>query len=738
MGNVEMLIGEDYLHLTGKEAEHLNEKQKKLVDFVQENLPKNLNLESLTSHNEFRTQKLETILIHLMGEKWKERITSFDWFCITSLSLFYSIGMPQEYQNDEAFEKNWKIFQDKGCQFLEKNYLEMGLKKIEANLLKLAGFKSVLPYEKQLKIIEDINPSDESIKSMIFLFLEALLKIAAVLILEVPGTKTRNNMIEDIRIDHTNQKITIEATYQELNEKNQLDRLCNLIELKLKDVRDVLEKKSIFLNRVNLNAKIKDPVPQMKEEIFFGRERDVRKIFLLSEAEKVAIVTGQTGVGISTTFKYGVEPALKNLGAYVVYCPVNKGFQQSILETLDLLFPTTRADNLFAQLEMISSENRLLILVLDQFEKIFTIDNSNKLNIEMSNFLKQFKKLGSRTIRLILGIREDYLGQLHHFSQEIGGFYSEEAFYYLKNFDRENAWIVIKKLIEQMHLPVDRQLINTMLDDLTQREATIYPPVIHIILSQLIKRHKERYLYNTEKDPLNLNFYIANGGAKRILLDYAREKIEELSKRNEIQQKVCIEIIQKMVTPFFTTQRIHHREIVELNGNRCDIDKLIEWSIEVKLLRRIEYSDGYTYELLHDFLRKLVPTNPNFTGVEDTLPLIREAIAFIDANYSRQISLQEVARKVGVTPEYLSRQFKSEFKIGFKEYITQRRIEEAKQLLLRFPELPINELSQKAGFASPQNFISVFKNQTQYTPHRYRQKSLLYPDLAEKPKMRSH
>jgi AraC-like DNA-binding protein len=384
---------------------------------------------------------------------------------------------------------------------------------------------------------------------------------------------------------------------------------------------------------------------------------------------------------------------------------------------------------------MLSLENHLLVFMLDNFENIFTIDNSNKLTIEMSNFLKEFGKLESGNNRLILGIKEDFLGNLYHFSREIHGFYTEEAFYYLKNFERMSAGEVMVKTIERMNLPVDEQLIETILDDLTQREDTIYPPLINIILSQLSKRHRARYLYGSKKNPLNLSFYKNTGGAAAILLDYAKEKLEELS---EEEQYVSIEIIQKMVTPFFTRQRIRHREIVELNDNRVDIEKLLQRLLRLRFIKRIQTTDAYEYELIHDFLKGLVPTNPTVTGVKDTSSFIREAIAYIDSNYYRPISLQEVAKNVGVTPEHLSRQFKSEFKIGFKEYVTQKRIEEAKQLLLRFPELSINELSQRAGFTSSQHFINVFKSETHYTPLKFRQKSLLHPDSADKSNMRSH
>jgi AraC-like DNA-binding protein len=53
--------------------------------------------------------------------------------------------------------------------------------------------------------------------------------------------------------------------------------------------------------------------------------------------------------------------------------------------------------------------------------------------------------------------------------------------------------------------------------------------------------------------------------------------------------------------------------------------------------------------------------------------------------------------------------------------LTEKRIEEAKQLLIRYPDLSISDLSQKTGFSSSSHFNNVFKNETRYTPLKFRQ-----------------
>ncbi len=737
MGFVEMIRKKYYFHFMDAAARHLHDKYGKVQNFVQKTPPEYLSVGYLNSQNETGSQKLEQIILQLIGEEGWKKLTPYDWFCISAISCIYPIGVFQEYKNNIEFYESLKTYQVKAREFLEKNYLEMGLEEIDTNIFKMAGFSGVISKQERDSIINEIISSpDASIRAANILLLEALFKLAALLVMDVPCHQTGSSMIEGIKIDHSNQKITIEATYLDPYEKKWLDKFINHIDEELKVLQKVFEDNSIFLNTITLEARVKELATMgIKEENFFGREREIRKIFLLSEARGIAIVTGCSGVGITTTLKYGIEPALRNVGAHVIYCSIDKGFQQFILKILDQQFPNYRSENLFTQLKMLSSKNHLLVFILDDFEKIFTIDDSKKLTIEMFNFLKEFEEIGSSNNRLIIGIKEDFLGDMYHFSKGIPKFYKEEAFYHLKNLDRLCAREVMVKTIEKMNFPVDEQLIETILDDLTQRDDSIYPPLIYIIFNQLFKKLRGKYPYGSEKNPFNINFYNSIEGADSILLEYAREKMEEFS---EEEQEVGIGIFQKMVTPFFTRQRTRHQEILELNDHQINIEQLLHRLLELRLIKRIQTASGYEYELIHDSLKGLFPVISVVTNVEDTSSFVREALAYIDANYDKQISLQEVAKKVGVTPEYLSRQFKSGFKIGFKEYVTQKRIEEAKQLLLRFPELPINELSQKTGFMSPQHFINVFKNETQYTPLKFRQRSLPHSDSVDDSDMRNH
>ena len=94
-------------------------------------------------------------------------------------------------------------------------------------------------------------------------------------------------------------------------------------------------------------------------------------------------------------------------------------------------------------------------------------------------------------------------------------------------------------------------------------------------------------------------------------------------------------------------------------------------------IMRIESIDGlleYTKELLqriYDFFHDKHPIN--------SLNMIDNAKKIIEANYSGDINLEQVARHVHLSPAYLSELFKKETGMSFVDYKTIVRIENAKK-----------------------------------------------------------
>lgn len=99
--------------------------------------------------------------------------------------------------------------------------------------------------------------------------------------------------------------------------------------------------------------------------------------------------------------------------------------------------------------------------------------------------------------------------------------------------------------------------------------------------------------------------------------------------------------------------------------------------------------------------------------------VMEQILNYIDNNYSSDISLNMIADNVYLNPSYVSRIFKKTLGKNYIDYLTQVRVERAKELL-RTSNKKINEITQKVNLGNTQNFIRIFKKYEGVTPGRYR------------------
>ena len=99
---------------------------------------------------------------------------------------------------------------------------------------------------------------------------------------------------------------------------------------------------------------------------------------------------------------------------------------------------------------------------------------------------------------------------------------------------------------------------------------------------------------------------------------------------------------------------------------------------------------------------------------------VSRACKYIQENFQRELSLDDVSKEVNVSPYYFSKLFKEEVGENFIEYLTALRISNAKMLLKR-PVLSIREAGLQSGYADPNYFSRIFKKQTGMTPREYRE-----------------
>lgn len=95
---------------------------------------------------------------------------------------------------------------------------------------------------------------------------------------------------------------------------------------------------------------------------------------------------------------------------------------------------------------------------------------------------------------------------------------------------------------------------------------------------------------------------------------------------------------------------------------------------------------------------------------------------YLDGVYSESIEMGSIAKRFKVSRSTLDKRFKAEMGITPKEYLSGKRLLEAKRLL-RDSDKSISEIASLCGFASAAHFIYFFRQECGFTPKRFKEKT---------------
>ena len=101
--------------------------------------------------------------------------------------------------------------------------------------------------------------------------------------------------------------------------------------------------------------------------------------------------------------------------------------------------------------------------------------------------------------------------------------------------------------------------------------------------------------------------------------------------------------------------------------------------------------------------------------------LVVKAQSYIQENFQKDLTLDEVSRQLDLSPYYFSKLFKEETGSNFVEYVTGLRVARAKELLQQ-ETLSMKEICVSVGYGDPNYFSRIFKKHTGVTPTEYREK----------------
>lgn len=257
---------------------------------------------------------------------------------------------------------------------------------------------------------------------------------------------------------------------------------------------------------------------------------------------------------------------------------------------------------------------------------------------------------------------------------------SVQALYYAPLQELENincAWNTIKQY-DQSHL---------------------FSNIAYLSISQL--KDPER-LSAGKTDAKYIVSCLDNG--KRIqLLKYLQKQIT--SDNSSIKSKDELKVIQKEV------EEVLYAYCYNSHLNQIDRNLPLSFKASESSLNMMQWA-AYCVNSIFD----------QIDARKNNDDIVNQFIAYIRNNYDQDISRYTLADMGGITPEYAGRIFRKQTGQGITEYVTDIRMQKAKQLL-EYSDYKISDIAMNVGYTNIPYFTNVFKKKYGISPKAYRNSS---------------
>ena len=99
--------------------------------------------------------------------------------------------------------------------------------------------------------------------------------------------------------------------------------------------------------------------------------------------------------------------------------------------------------------------------------------------------------------------------------------------------------------------------------------------------------------------------------------------------------------------------------------------------------------------------------------------LVTEAMDILNRHFNEDITLNDVADDLGITPQYLSYIFSKNMNVGFSNYLTDMRLRYAAGILSD-KALSVTEACYLSGYRNLSHFVRSFKRKYNLSPGEYK------------------
>ncbi|MBN1123118.1 MAG: protein kinase [Anaerolineae bacterium] len=480
----------------------------------------------------------------------------------------------------------------------------------------------------------DKNPSHrfDSIMTMVNAFCEAAMlgvsrgepglvelltsREQGVLRLIIDGRSNRE-IAEALTIEITTVKWYVTQIYRKLNVRSRVQAIVRARELNLVVGRDIDSgagtSSSSMLPEPDNPYKGLLAFQPADEQDFFGREsltgRLVKRLGENNDPlSRFLAVVGPSGSGKSSLVKAGLIPAvwrgeLANSDRWFVVEMTPGTHPMDELEVALMRIAPKRLDHLREQLErdergllraaqlILPDDGSDLLLVVDQFEEVFTLVEDETQCVHFLNLLRTAVTSSRSRVRVVMTLRADFYDrplQYPEFGELVRSRMETVLPMSVEELDR-----AIRCPAERVGVRFEEGLVARIIDDVHYQPGAL--PLLQYALTELFENRDNRTL--TQAAYLNL------GGTVGALAKRAEEIYGELS---DDGRETVLQMFLRLVTPRegaeYTRRRVNRAELLSAGADRDLMDEVIDTFTAYRLLStdRDPASRRPTVEIAHE------------------------------------------------------------------------------------------------------------------------------------------
>lgn len=159
--------------------------------------------------------------------------------------------------------------------------------------------------------------------------------------------------------------------------------------------------------------------------------------------------------------------------------------------------------------------------------------------------------------------------------------------------------------------------------------------------------------------------------------------------------RLCRMVINNLIDSIMST---YHIDILKFKGEAVSV---------VQHLRRMETLTSWqaVTAVVKTLLESITAT---LQEIKNEKSWVKVVIDYIDCHYNEPIMLEDAAKVVNFSLNYLSRRFHEETGFSFTDYLTRKRVDKAMELFQQ-SNLSTEEIAYRVGYPNPNYFTKVFK-----------------------------